>query len=108
MWRIPTKYYNDYLPPYKPINITSKDSVASLEYGSVAVYVTRVVPIVNVFPGLCVDVSVTWPELSLAVGGVQVTAAVFEFKPAFSVVVEGMPDITGISASVKVEPKWFA
>ena len=43
-----------------------------------AVYVTVVVPMSKVSPGLCDDVNVTCPELSVAVGAVQETVAVSE------------------------------
>ena len=66
------------------MTVTSNDSVASFEYGSAAVYVTVVVPILNESPGLWVDVrDATVPELSIAVGGVQDTVAVFEVGAVF-------------------------
>ena len=40
---------------------------------SLAVYVTRVTPIGKVDPGSLLDVSMTVPELSLAVGATHVT-----------------------------------
>ncbi len=46
-----------------------------LPHGSMAVYVTVVVPIGNVSPELYVEVKLATEQLSLAVGGVQVTAA---------------------------------
>ena len=44
---------------------------------SVAVYVTVVVPMEKLSPGLSVEFSVTEPELSEAVGGVHFTTAVW-------------------------------
>ena len=62
---------------------------------------TVVVPILNKCPGLRAEVRDTAsPELSVAVGGVHDTAAVFELASVFWFMLAGLPDITGISASV--------
>ena len=56
------------------VMITLKTHVALLPDPSVNVYVTSVVPTRKKFPGACVlDDKETNPELSVAVGSVQVT-----------------------------------
>ena len=49
--------------------------VVAFPLGSVAVYVTVVLPIGNVAPGICDPMGVTGPELSVAVGAVHVAMA---------------------------------
>ena len=61
---------------------------------SVAVYVTTVVPIENWCPGLCVVDSVTVVQLSVAMGGVQLTLALHNAL-AVTVMSEGHAVITG-------------
>ena len=56
-------------------------------------------PIVKVSPGLWLDVIVTTPELSLAVGGVHVTTAVDKPSSVVWVTSAGVPIITGSSLS---------
>jgi uncharacterized protein YunC (DUF1805 family) len=78
--------------------ITLKEQVEVLPAASVAVYVTGVVPTENVLPGALVVVSVPPAQLSVNVGGVQVTTA-WQDALALTVIFEGQPEITGFTAS---------
>ena len=69
---------------------------------SVAVNITVEIPIVKASPELWLDVRVTTPELSLAVGDVQVTTAVEEPLSVSWVTSMGILDIDGFSLSVQV------
>ena len=80
--------------------MTVNDEVAAFEYESVAVYLTTVSPIGKVSPGSWFDVSVTEPELSLAVGDVQVTTAVAKVSSVFCSISDSVSEMTGISLSV--------
>ena len=62
----------------------TKLQVAVFPAASVDVYVTVVVPTGKESPGLWVDVSVCVPELSVAVGAVQVTVAVATPDPVLT------------------------
>ena len=73
--------------------------VSILASGSTAVYVTVVSPMEKVSPELWLAVSVTIPELSLAVGGVQVTTAVATPESVDWVMSEGVLEMTGFSLS---------
>ena len=57
-------------------------------------------PILNVEPGLWVDVRICEPELSDAVGSVQETLAVGIPLSVFDVILVGIPVMTGFSLSV--------
>ena len=83
-----------------PVIVTVNDVITALESGSVAVYLTRVSPIGKVSPGSWFDVSVTEPELSLAVGGVHVTTAVAKVSSVFCSISDSVSEMTGISLSV--------
>ena len=80
--------------------MTVNDEVAAFEYESVAVYLTTVSPIGKVSPGSWFDVSVTEPELSLAVGGIHVTTAVDKVSSVFCSISDTVSEMTGISLSV--------
>ena len=54
---------------------------------------------IKVLPGLCVDVNVTTPELSAAVGSVQLTVARFEPASVLALISAGVPLIVGSSLS---------
>ena len=71
-----------------------------LDASSVAVYVTVVVPISKVDPGLWLEVSVTIPELSVAVGSVQVTSADAKPSSVLTVILVGIFEIVGSSLSI--------
>ena len=77
-----------------------KDFVASLEYGSTAVYVTVVSPMGKESPGLWLEDSVTKSELSLAVGASQDTMAVSEPGSVDCSIFGGVPDMIGFSVSI--------
>ena len=70
-----------------------------LDASSVAVYVTVVVPISKVDPGLWLEVSVTISELSVAVGSVHVTSADAEPTSVLTVILDGIFEIVGSSLS---------
>ena len=63
-------------------------------------------PTSKLSPGCLLDVRVTSPELSLAVGGIQVTVAaallllLLLLGIIFWVISDGVPEMTGISISV--------
>ena len=75
--------------------------VIRLESESTAVYVTVVTPREKVSPGLWLDVRVTTPELSLAVGNVHVTTAVTTPPSVDWIISAGIPRMTGSSSSKK-------
>jgi hypothetical protein len=75
-----------------------------LPFASVAVYLTWVVPKENVAPGVCVDTSVTVPQLSVAVGAAQGTCA-WHNPFAGTTILEGHPVITGFVLSDTVTLK---
>ena len=87
---------------YKPSMVMVNEDVTWLPAASVAVNVTVVTPIENGSPELWLDVTVTTPELSLAVGDVQVTTAVAEPLSVSWVTSTGVLDIDGFSLSVQV------
>ena len=89
-----------------PDTVIVKESVAVLPLGSVAVKVTVVVPIGKFDPLEESDVSVTTPELSEAVGSVQVTAAVATLASVVVVTADGVPVIVGFSSSVINKKKY--
>ena len=64
-----------------------------------AVYVTIVVPIVKLYGAVCVDVSVTIPQSSMAVGSIQTTVAVAELGSVFTVIFHSRPLMVGGSTS---------
>ena len=84
-----------------PDIVTVNVSVIILEEGSTAVYVIVVVPSSKVSPGLWLDVNVTVPELSLAVGSVHVTIAFDKPPSVFWVISDGIPAIVGSSGSIE-------
>ena len=84
-----------------PVTVIVKEAVAELEEASTAVYVTIVSPIEKVDPELWLDVKLTEPELSLAVGSDHVTTAVDEATSVLWDISDGIPDIVGVSSSVK-------
>jgi len=69
----------------------------------VAVYVTAVVPLGKIAPGLCVLVTVTAPQLSVAVGAVQLTG-IEHPDGREAMIFVGQPEITGGVASIA--PAW--
>ena len=75
--------------------ITLNEHCTVLPARSVAVYVTVVVPRVNVAPGRCVDVSVA-VQPPLTDGAVHETAAPHAPSDACLVIFEGQPVITGL------------
>jgi hypothetical protein len=68
---------------------------------SVAVYVTGVVPNANELPDARVAVNVGLPQLSDAIGAIQVPIAL-QVESALSVMFEGHPLITGLVVSTTV------
>ena len=76
-------------------------SFAVLEYGSIAVYVTVVLPIEKADPELWLDVIVTDPELSLAVGSDHDTTAFGEPTSVLWTISDDMLEIIGTSSSGK-------
>ncbi len=79
-----------------------------LPEASVATYVTVVVPTGNVEPGVCDFVQVMLPDavqLSVAVGSVQVTAALHRLLSFAWVMLAGQSESTGASVSVMVTVK---
>ena len=83
--------------------VTLKEHVSVFPVGSVDVYVTVVVPMGKVLPGVWDGDSVWLPELSVAVGSVQVTFAVAapgSVDPNWS---PGHPGIVGLSLSDEYE-----
>ena len=63
------------------------------------------VPVGNVSPESCEEVKVDTPQLSDAVGAVQVTSEVHAPASESWLMLEGMPAITGASSSVTVTVK---
>jgi hypothetical protein len=66
--------------------------------------VTAVVPSVNELPDARVVVNVTAPQLSLAIGAIQVAMAL-QVESAESVMFDGQPLITGLVISTTVTLK---
>ena len=56
---------------------------------------------VKLSPELYVDVSVTCPELSFAVGFVQLTTAEAKFWPVLTLISDGKSMMTGFSTSME-------
>lgn len=83
------------------LTMTLKVQTLVLPAASVAVYFTCVVPFGNAVPEACVDVSTGTPQLSVAVGGVQVAMA-WQEAFAFSVIFEGHPVRTGFVTSLTI------
>ena len=83
-----------------PLIVTVNEDIAAFESGSVTLYLTTVSPIGKVSPGSWFDVSVTEPELSLAVGDVHVTTAVGKVASVFCSISDGVSEMTGVSLSV--------
>ena len=82
--------------------ITLKEQVDIFPAASVAVYVTGVVPMLKIVPGLFVVVRVSVPpQLSDTVGAVQLTVA-WQDAFALTVMLEGHPVITGLIKSFTV------
>ena len=89
-----------------PFTVMSKVQLSVFPEPSVDVKVTEVVPIGKLSPGLSIVVSVWLPELSVAVGSVQVTLAVAIPASVFTVWLDGHPVITGFSTSnIKINVK---
>ena len=78
-----------------------KVAVTELEESSTAVYVTTVSPIEKYDPELWLDVNVSEPELSLAVGSLHVTTAFAEALSVLTFIFDGIPVMVGFSLSVK-------
>ena len=98
---LPNKVSSYHVPLMSlPFMVIVNVLVTALKEESVAVYVTVVVPIAKASPGLWLDVSVTSPELSSAVGSVHVTTAFDEPLSVFCVTSAGMPEMVGSSESV--------
>jgi hypothetical protein len=74
--------------------VTLKEHVVILPNPSVAVYVTAVVPIAKILPGACVEVRGELPQLSVAVGGVQLAVA-RQNSFAGTTIFAGQPAMTG-------------
>ena len=92
--------YSLSLKIHLPITKTLKDLLAERPAASIAVYVTTVLPIGNVSPGLWFDVSVTGsPEMSLEEGGVHKTVAVAEPGSVCTVCGKGTFKMIGSSES---------
>ena len=88
--------------PNLPNIATVNPTITLLLEGSTAVYVTGVTPIGKESPGWLLDVSVTKPELSLAVGDIHITVAVDRFVSVLCFIFEGWLEITGSSLSVMI------
>jgi hypothetical protein len=83
------------------VTITLKVQVAVLPEASVAVYVTGVVPRLNVDPDVCVLVKVEREQLSVAVGAFQVATPLHDAL-ADRMMFDGHPAITGFILSVTI------
>jgi hypothetical protein len=77
------------------LTITLNVQTEELPFPSVAVYLTCVVPMLKRFPGLCVLVSVSPPQLSKAVGTDHVATAWHEVLALTTISAEGHPVMTG-------------
>jgi hypothetical protein len=86
------------------LTVTTKEQVAEFPAVSVKAYVTVVIPIGNVVPGMWLADDDAMAQLSVAVGGVQVTDAP-EGPVALVVIFAGHPVITGASLSRTVTSK---
>ena len=80
--------------------MTANSQVSVFPGASAAVYVTRVVPMVKVSPLVLSAVSVTDPELSVAVGSDQVAGALSCPAVVLTMMSAGQLVITGLSVSV--------
>jgi len=78
--------------------VTLNEQVDVFPKSSVAVYCTVVTPLGKLLPEVCVLVNVTLPQLSVAVGGVQVTG-VEQVAFADLTILPGQPVITGFVLS---------
>ena len=88
--------YLCHLPSTVTVNVTA----ALCPSESSDVYLTKVTPILNNEPGMCVDVRVWIPELSTAVGSIQVTRAVDNPLSVLTVILLGILKMLGFSTSV--------
>ena len=86
------------------VTVTVKLEVEVLPEGSVAVYVTVVVPTAKVSPEPWEDVIVE-EQLSESVGSVQVTTALQSPASLVWLMFEGMPEMAGASTSLTVTVK---
>ena len=78
---------------------TTKEHTALLPEVSVKVYTTSVEPNGKASPGLAVCSTVKEPELSVAVGSVQVTVTSLEPTTASTTMSEGQPETSGANSS---------
>ncbi len=86
---------------YLPLTNTLKRQMALFPEPSLNVSVTVVVPILNRLPGEWLASSCTLaPELSVAVGLIQVTAVELAPSGASAMIVDGHPEITGGMVSI--------
>jgi hypothetical protein len=85
--------------------VTVKEAVLVFPPASVAVYVTTVTPRGKLAPLAWLDERLAAPQLSVAVGAVQVEAAVQLVPVVETVRFAGIPAITGSSSSVTVKLK---
>ena len=83
------------------------EDVAILPEGSVAVYVTTVLPIGKETLGSWLDVNVTESELSFAVGSIHDIMAVAWFVSVTWVILDGRLEITGFAESVETRHEWL-
>ncbi len=87
------------------VTVTVKAMLLMLPWMSVAVQVTVVTPISKKFPEEELQVTISIPQLSEAVGSVQVTTAPQTPGSLVWVMSAGMPLIVGASSSVTVTVK---
>jgi hypothetical protein len=87
------------------MTLTSKVQVDTFPDSSVAVYTTVVVPMGKVSPGSCDDTRVTNPQLSVAIGAVQVATASHSSSATSSISATGQPEITGSTSSTTITLK---
>ena len=87
------------------VTVTAKLAEVELPAASMAVYVTVVVPTAKASPIWWVDVKLSTPQLSLAVGAVQLTTALHAPASAVWVMLAGIPEMTGTSTSFTVTVK---
>lgn len=84
------------------VMVTVNELVAILPFTSVAVYITVVTPAGKVDPLVWLEVRDAMPQLSLAVGAVQVATLSQVPIAIFMVMLEGVPVMTGSSLSLTV------
>ncbi len=82
------------------VTVIVNEHVLALPEASVAVYVTVVVPTGNCAPELKLEVTVALPQLSVAVGAVQVAATDVEQAGIERVISVGQFEKTGLMESV--------